>query len=106
MGWTAFRKRSQREAWKRHLLKRQRRICPLCGCRFPTEADGPNLFVRGYWPTFDHIVPKSLGGPDRIENLQLVHGTCNKKKGNTLADTVPISMPRVLRVPPNARGLS
>jgi 5-methylcytosine-specific restriction endonuclease McrA len=97
MGRTAHRKRAKREAWKRHLLERQHQLCALCGCRFPTEADGPKFFVRGYSPTFDHIVPRSMGGPDKLANLQIVHSACNQRKANTLAERVEMSMPRVLR---------
>jgi len=32
--------------------------------------------------TFDHIMPRSKGGADTAENLQLVHARCNKIKGN------------------------
>jgi len=32
--------------------------------------------------TMDHIIPRSKGGPDTPENLQLAHATCNKIKGN------------------------
>ena len=32
--------------------------------------------------TVDHIVPKSKGGPDTDENLQLLCGYCNSVKGN------------------------
>ena len=37
-----------------------------------------------YRPTLDHIRPKSRGGPDNIENLQLAHALCNKRKGNSM----------------------
>lgn len=33
---------------------------------------------------FDHVVPKSKGGPDVLENLQLLCSDCNKLKGNSL----------------------
>jgi 5-methylcytosine-specific restriction endonuclease McrA len=32
--------------------------------------------------TIDHILPRSLGGKDNIENLQPMCNTCNAKKGN------------------------
>ena len=34
--------------------------------------------------TIDHIVPRSLGGSDADENLQLLCGACNSVKGNRL----------------------
>jgi len=41
-----------------------------------TRGSGPNI------ATFDHIMPRSKGGADTAENLQLVHARCNKIKGN------------------------
>lgn len=32
--------------------------------------------------TVNHIVPKSKGGPDTDENLQLLCGNCNSVKGD------------------------
>jgi 5-methylcytosine-specific restriction endonuclease McrA len=32
--------------------------------------------------TIDHIKPRSKGGVDRPDNLQLAHARCNKIKGN------------------------
>ena len=34
--------------------------------------------------TIDHIVPKSLGSSNRRENLMLLCGSCNNRKGNNL----------------------
>lgn len=44
--------------------------CNGCKHRFPKR----NL-------TFDHIVPRSAGGGDNIENLQLLCAACNSVKG-------------------------
>lgn len=35
---------------------------------------------------FDHIYPWSLGGPDTVENLQLLCGPCNSSKGARVED--------------------
>ena len=34
--------------------------------------------------TIDHVIPRSKGGTDRPDNLQLAHARCNKIKGNRL----------------------
>ena len=36
--------------------------------------------------TKDHILPKSKGGIDRIENMQTMCSICNHAKGNTVPD--------------------
>ena len=45
--------------------------CPYCRGFITTQED----------LTIDHIVPKSHGGTDDIENLQPMHKTCNSDKG-------------------------
>lgn len=52
------------------LYGRQDGLCNGCFHRFPKR----NL-------TFDHIVPRSDGGDDHIDNLQLLCAACNSKKG-------------------------
>ena len=53
------------------VLKRAQRRCELCGVSDEVRA----LEV-------DHIVPKSLGGPDSLDNYQALCDTCNAQKGN------------------------
>lgn len=33
----------------------------------------------------DHIVPHSLGGPDHVDNIQIICRTCNRRKGDGAA---------------------
>ena len=39
--------------------------------------------------TVDHILPKSLGGPDILENYQPMCAPCNTRKGNGLKNNPP-----------------
>ncbi|MCZ0941248.1 MAG: DNA methyltransferase [Caldilineaceae bacterium] len=55
---------------KHHLYGQQEGNCYGCKAHFPYK----NL-------TVDHIVPKVYGGSDHINNLQLLCGWCNSKKG-------------------------
>ena len=52
-----------------------------------TICDGPldrhlRVPTHPLYITFDHIVPRSSGGGDRIENLRLAHNACNHARGN------------------------
>ena len=55
---------------KHTLFGKQEGLCNGCKTQFPFR----NM-------TVDHIVPKSQGGPDHEDNLQLLCGACNSTKG-------------------------
>jgi RNA-directed DNA polymerase len=59
------------------LLKRQGAKCPICNSHF-TPLDIKEWEI-------DHITPRSEGGPDIYDNLQLIHKACHIKK--TRADS-------------------
>lgn len=52
-------------------IKLQKNICPLCGGK---------LFI-GDLTNNDHIIALSVGGDDDINNIQVVHESCNFEKG-------------------------
>jgi len=66
--------KSQSET-KQKLYEKQGGKCLGCGALFPIR----NL-------TIDHIVPKSRGGLNDEENLQLLCKTCNDEKGTLKMD--------------------
>lgn len=60
--------------------------CALCGERMLRnrfEAPHATIWAKQR-ATVDHIIPRSKGGSDAAENLQLAHARCNKIKGNRL----------------------
>ncbi|MEL6413545.1 MAG: HNH endonuclease signature motif containing protein [Pseudomonadota bacterium] len=68
------------------LWQAQAGLCALCGepmLRSRFQAPHAQVWAKQR-ATVDHIVPKSKGGADTAENLQLAHARCNKIKGNCL----------------------
>ena len=57
------------------LLKRDGDICTWCGERLEEPIE------------IDHIKPVSKGGGNEMENKQLLHRSCNKKKRDSWTDT-------------------
>lgn len=55
-----------------------------------------DLCTKDFYPlTVDHIIPKSKGGPDDLENLQPMCTKCNTKKGN--GDKNPVKKKDIAR---------
>lgn len=56
-------------------------ICKECLDRHVKDCRADNYI------TFDHIVPRSLGGGNTLDNLRLAHQVCNRRRGN---DPIPV----------------
>lgn len=75
----------------RLLLFKRNTTCVSCGRKgsyfsldLPINHRRPHLNLYsedGVLMTKDHIIPKSLGGPDKLDNLQTMCVECNSKKG-------------------------
>ncbi len=65
-----------REEWA-ELVARCGTACPRC-------------LASPFWPSPDHIIPISVGGSDRIENLQPLCKTCNLGKRDERIDWLAI----------------
>jgi hypothetical protein len=64
---------AQLRHFRKALHTRDRGRCGLCG-----------KFVDLYAMDVDHIIPKSMGGPDHWDNLQVAHPRCNRSRGNRI----------------------
>jgi 5-methylcytosine-specific restriction endonuclease McrA len=80
------------EATKQSVRERAKYLCEYC---HSLELLSANRF------TIDHIVPRSLGGSDDIDNLALACRRCNERRYNFVAgidpetkEIVPIFNPR------------
>ncbi len=74
--------RGQFEKNKKRIYATQT-ICALCG----KPVDFSLKYPHPLSPTIDHIIPISKGGhPSDIDNLQLAHRCCNRKKGDKLIE--------------------
>ena len=77
--------------WKRHLVELKENPNTqgipdhVKGAVF--QRDGGQCRQCGYrgpYIEYDHILPRSKGGQNTVENIQLLCGQCNRKKGNRI----------------------
>ena len=66
---------------KKFLYGQQEGICKGCKVLFPYR----NM-------TIDHIIPQNKGGSDHIDNLQLLCGACNSKKGKDTMEALIVML--------------
>jgi len=70
----------RRQRWTKatriRLLHVQNFRCAIC--------QGPMGFYESH---IDHIIPLAAGGTDALSNLQLTHGSCNLRKGVSVAES-------------------
>lgn len=67
------------------LLQRDGRHCHWCGQRMTLHWFDPLGALPSDAMTFDHVVPKALGGTNRTDNLVLACRACNHSHGERLS---------------------
>lgn len=67
-----------RQRQRRAILARWGPVCWLCGKGIDLTLawPDPRCFTR------DHVLPRSKGGTDALENLRPAHRNCNSLRGN------------------------
>lgn len=75
--------------WRRvtEQLKEISTTCWLCG--YAIDLDLPATHRLSF--TADHIIPRSLGGPDTLENARPAHRGCNSSRGARPPAVLPTS---------------
>ena len=74
-------------SWRRHLdilMDRDNGICGICNKTTDITAKYPHPMSV----TVDHILPRSLGGNDDLDNLQIAHAVCNSTKQDRIGFTI------------------
>lgn len=67
---------------KERIMKSQT-VCGICG----KPVDKSIMYPHPMSPCIDHIIPVAKGGhPSDMENLQLAHWACNRRKSDKLVE--------------------
>ena len=64
---------------RKFLFEKFNGICPKCGRKLSLKNPKSKSYL-----TLDHIVPKSMGGTNNLENLQPLCAACNYSKANNM----------------------
>jgi hypothetical protein len=71
---------------RQHIRERASFLCEYC---HSPEKLSANRF------TLDHLMPQSLGGSDKLENLALACRRCNERRSNFIEAVDPVSKTNV-----------
>lgn len=95
-----------RRWWKRYrvwfLVRRDGPDCRYCGCnlhRITRHNRKVYNVPSSSWArrlTIDHLVPRSLGGTNKLKNLGLSCATCNGRKGS-MSEAEFLRSPRLIK---------
>jgi 5-methylcytosine-specific restriction endonuclease McrA len=71
MSNSSNRNSKKRKNLRKRLYERDNGICQICDWPVSLEEF-----------TIDHIIPRSKGGPNSFDNMQITHAICNNNRGN------------------------
>lgn len=89
-----------KDSWRYRTFYQKGLKCACCGREgryFKLKVDSNNV-ERGHFNLFakdgtlmtkDHIIPKSKGGPDCMDNFQTMCERCNRKKADVMPEVIP-----------------
>lgn len=63
-------------------------VCPWCEMEMVPGSDARHS-KNPRASTIEHVIPKDMGGADRLENLVLVCLTCNVRRGHMSENFTP-----------------
>lgn len=69
------------------LIIRDKNICHICNKECdPNDYEIKNgvFYVGNFYPSRDHVIPRSKGGKNDLSNVKLAHFICNSKKSNKI----------------------
>lgn len=68
-------------------------VCGICG----KPVDFTYKYPHPLSPCIDHIIPIAKGGhPSDLDNLQLAHWTCNRKKSDKLVEKTDAKVEEII----------
>lgn len=68
----------QKRRRRRSLIRTYGYVCHICGGDIPPDA----LKWHPLEFTIDHVIPRSCGGRNALDNLRPAHRQCNQIKGD------------------------
>lgn len=71
---------------REEILERDEGVCHICGTLVDTSVAWPD----DMYPSVDHVIPISKGGPDTLENVRLAHLICNLRKSDRLDELLEV----------------
>ena len=57
------------------MIERQANLCSICNTLLPKDISGIDI---------DHVIPRSMGGTDKLRNLSATHAKCNAQKRDNI----------------------